>query len=82
MGLVIFLGICMVCFVRGWGFVVVYIKIFWAFRNVVNARDCSFDLLGHHVTSYLYMPSSMCIQSKYCLNSLSWGSMCFVYKDG
>ncbi len=63
MGLVIFLGICMVCFVRGWGFVVVYIKIFWAFRNVVNARDCSFDLLGHFVTTHLFRLISMCAKS-------------------
>ena len=32
------------------------------------ARGCSFDLLGHLVTAYLFIPRPMCAQSEYCLS--------------
>ena len=43
---------------------------------MVNARDCSFHLLRHHVTRHLFMPSFVCAQLEYCLSLLSWGCMC------
>jgi hypothetical protein len=52
--------------------------MFGAFRYMINARGCSFDLLGHLVTAHLFMPCFMCVQSKYCLGLLSWSCMCFM----
>ena len=49
-----------------------------AFRYVVNARGCSFDLLGYHMTTHLLMLNSMFFQLEYCLSLLSWGCMCFM----
>ena len=31
-------------------------------RYVIDARDCSFDLLGPLVIGHMFMPSSMCAQ--------------------
>ena len=42
--------------------------MFWAFGYMINVRDCSSNFLGHHVTSHLFMPSSMCAQLEYCLS--------------
>ena len=48
--------------------------MFQAFKYVINARS----LLGHHVTTHLFMPSSMCAQTEYCLSLMSWVCMCFM----
>ena len=45
---------------------------------MVNARGCSFDLLGQPVTVHLFMSSFVCAQLEYCLSLLSWGCMCFM----
>ena len=44
----------------------------------MNARGCSFDLLGHPMIAHLFIPGSMCARSNYCLSLLSGGYMWYV----
>ena len=64
MGLVRFLGMYMLHFVREWGVVVVYSLIFWTFRYVVNARGCSFDCWGILSQHIIYLCLFPCVSSR------------------
>ena len=44
----------------------------------MKARGCTLDLLGHSLTTRLFIPRSICAQSLYSWSLSSWCWMCWM----